>query len=112
MYATAALINTFHRYDAMMARVRTQECVETYVLCRRTKICMHSHGRKHSADDGCAPPKKDAAGAAGKSILATRGECTFIDKAEAMDAGAGRRIGALIVTNSETALFHMGAAPR
>eukprot|EP00903_Cladosiphon_okamuranus_P014343 g13317.t1 len=53
-----------------------------------------------------------AAAAAGKAILATRGECTFIEKAEAMDAGPGKRIGALIVTNSETSLFHMGAAPR
>lgn len=29
-----------------------------------------------------------------------------------MNAGPSRRIGALVVTNSETALFHMGAAPR
>lgn len=29
-----------------------------------------------------------------------------------MDAGLGGRIGALVVTNSDTSLFHMGAAPR
>lgn len=60
----------------------------------------------------CTPSAKDAAGAAGKAVLATRGECTFIEKAEAMDSGPGTRVGALIVANSETSLFHMGAAPR
>eukprot|EP00752_Nemacystus_decipiens_P004257 g3888.t1 len=62
--------------------------------------------------NACKRSTEGAAAAAGKAILATRGECTFIEKAEAMDAGPGRRIGALVVTNSETALFHMGAAPR
>lgn len=75
--------------------------------CRQKK----TYGFVHSAD-ACAPSKKEAAAAAGKAILATRGECTFIDKAEAVDAGPGRRVGALLVTNSETSLFHMGAAPR
>lgn len=60
----------------------------------------------------CTPSKKEPAAAAGKAILATRGECTFIEKAEATDAGPGMRVGALIITNSETSLFHMGAAPR
>ncbi|CAM9440409.1 unnamed protein product, partial [Ectocarpus sp. 13 AM-2016] len=61
----------------------------------------------------CAPmPKEAATAAAGKAIVATRGACSFIEKAEAMGAGPGERVGALIVKNSETALFHMGAAPR
>ena len=73
---------------------------------------MDSHGLKKRFADACTPSKKDTATTTGKAILATRGECTFIEKAEAMDAGPERKIGALIVTNSETALFHMGAAPR
>ncbi|CAM9684093.1 unnamed protein product [Ectocarpus fasciculatus] len=61
----------------------------------------------------CAPMAKEAAtAAAGKAIVATRGACSFIEKAEAVGAGPSERVGALIVTNSETALFHMGAAPR
>ncbi|CAN0163948.1 unnamed protein product [Ectocarpus sp. 12 AP-2014] len=61
----------------------------------------------------CAPmPKEAAIAAAGKAIVATRGTCSFIEKAEAMGAGPGERVGALIVKNSETTLFHMGAAPR
>ena len=73
---------------------------------------MDSSHEKRVAD-ACTPLKEDAAAAAaGKAILATRGECTFIEKAEAMEAGPDRRVGALIVTNSETSLFHMGAAPR
>lgn len=57
---------------------------------------------------------KDAAAAAfGKAVLATRGGCAFLDKAESVDtAGPSGRVGALIVTNDETTLFHMGASPR
>lgn len=63
--------------------------------------------------DACSPATKEAAAAAvGKAVLATRGECSFLEKAEAVDVGPSGRVGALIVTNSETSLFHMGASPR
>lgn len=62
--------------------------------------------------DACTPSTKKIAAASGKAILATRGDCSFIEKAEAMAAGPSGRVGALIVTNSETSLFHMGAGQR
>lgn len=64
--------------------------------------------------DACAPPADEtiAAAAAGKIVLAARGDCSFIEKAEAVDGGPSGRIGALIVTNNEASLFRMGASPR
>ncbi|CAM9455663.1 unnamed protein product [Hapterophycus canaliculatus] len=63
---------------------------------------------------GCVPAAEEAAtaAAAGKAILAARGECSFIEKAEAVGASQSGRVGALIVTNSEASLFRMGASPR
>ena len=65
------------------------------------------------ADHACTPPE----GVSGKAVLATRGECSFVDKAEAVGAGrpgeaAAAAAAALIVVNNETSLFHMGVHPR
>ncbi|CAM9097696.1 unnamed protein product [Pylaiella littoralis] len=62
----------------------------------------------------CNPLTKEAADAAvGKAVLATRGECSFLEKAESMGAGGpSGRVGALIIANDDTSLFHMGASPR
>lgn len=62
--------------------------------------------------DACTPSTKEVAAASGKAVLVTRGDCSFIEKAEAMATGPSGRVGALIVTNSETSLFHMGAPQR
>lgn len=59
----------------------------------------------------CTPPGENIS-VKGKVILATRGECSFIDKAEAVVAAGLGDAGALIVVNNETSLFHMGASPR
>ena len=58
--------------------------------------------------DACTQPYE----ASGKAVLAVRGECSFIDKAEAAGAGLGGAAAALIVVNNETSLFHMGVHPR
>lgn len=61
--------------------------------------------------DACAPPS-EAGLDKDKLVLAARGGCTFIDKAEAVLAGSAGGVGGLIVVNNETSLFHMGASPR
>lgn len=45
-----------------------------------------------------------------KAVVVSRGKCSFIDKAEAIVAVGD--VGAMIVVNNETSLFHMGASPR
>lgn len=70
--------------------------------------------------DGCA--LADGPGLTkGKALLASRGGCSFIDKAEAAAAAGavedssdskGDGVTALIIANDETSLFHMGASPR
>ena len=61
--------------------------------------------------DACTPPDGEASG---KALLAARGKCSFIDKAEAVRGGPGEATAAaaLIIVNNETSLFHMGAHPR
>lgn len=49
--------------------------------------------------------------AVGKAVLVKRGNCGFIDKAEAVSRDY-RDAAALIVVNNETSIFHMGASPR
>ena len=64
-----------------------------------------------SLQDMCTPPSEFGLGK-DKFVLAARGGCSFVDKAEAVAAGSAAGVGALIVVNNETSLFHMGASPR
>lgn len=70
--------------------------------------------------DGCTPAEAPEL-AKGVALLATRGGCSFIDKAEAAAAAEEEKdssdskndaVAALIIVNDETTLFHMGASPR